>query len=161
MRYLIDGYNVFFRTRGVKFPLEMSRNAFIEALYESLSNRNIRGTVVFDSDPKESAYYPQRTFSKDLEIIFSPMNQTADDYILEHLSTNRSEQITLVTSDRHLAMESKELGANIVSVKEFFHLLSKEHFQAEESPQKPVEEDRYSFERLLKIFEDRYNKGAD
>ncbi len=113
------------------------------------------GTVVFDGRNDMSSDYPFRKKTKTLEIIFSPTNLDADNYILEFLITfnKKIKDIVVVTSDNELASKAKSLHASTLSVKEFLKLLNQKKPTTTHLDEKPNCECRFQLERLLKIFE--------
>ncbi len=121
----------------------------------------LHGAVVFDSHPDHSATHPIRADDPHLEIIYSPTNLDADEYILEYLSTYKrgSQPIILVTSDNELAFKAKSFGASILGVKDFLKKLHEKELHTTKAEEKPNLECRYQLQRLLELFENRYNSG--
>jgi len=123
-----------------------------------MSSIRIQGTVVFDSHVEHANIHPTRGGNGHLEIIFSPTNLNADQYILEYLSTMSSEKnnMTLVTSDNELAFQAKAFGVKILSVQAFLKLLYEKELHTTKAEEKPNLECRYEIQRLLDIFEKKY-----
>jgi len=116
---------------------------------------HMKGAMVFDSHSDHSNTYPIRSEHPHLEIIFSPTNLSADDYILEYLSTHQKVQnpITLVTSDNELAFRAKSFGASIMPVKAFLKFLHEKKLHSTHTEEKPSIENSQQVQRLLDIFE--------
>ena len=155
MNYVIDGYNLFFRLQTEVNPLKKKRENFIEALNEALESLHLHATLIFDSHQSHASIFPTKRNLKALEIVFSPEGLSADEYILERLTTERraSDQI-IVTSDRELAGRAKHLGAKTKTIEAFFEMLLKR--EAKKTPEKEEKletESSHNFERLLKAFE--------
>lgn len=120
---------------------------------------DMEGALVFDYIKTNPVNYPTRSSTGHLEIIYPPSNLSADDYILEFISTTTHLSLVLVSSDRDLCRAAKNLGAKIKSVPEFIELLKtrKKKTTHTEKESKPSASTDREFERFLSIFEDRYN----
>ncbi|MEM7174922.1 MAG: NYN domain-containing protein [Chlamydiota bacterium] len=158
MHYLIDGYNFFFRIQQDVLPLAKKRRDFIAALDQLFVELNLSCTLVFDSGRRLSDSFPSKQMLTSIEVVFSPANTSADDYIIEWLTAQRHrKQLTVVTSDRELACRAKTIGAKTESLEEFFRFLRKKEQRsvchAEE--EKAAFDSEAEFNRLLKIFEQR------
>lgn len=119
---------------------------------------NMQGALVFDRVKVNPVNYPTRSSTGYLEIIYPPSNLSADDYILEFLSTTDIPNLILISSDGDLCRAAKNLGAKIKSVPAFIELLKKQKKKIThlEDGKPSVTTDK-EFERFLSIFEDRYN----
>lgn len=120
MHYLIDGYNLFFRTtrgeEGKNFQTE--REKVILYLSEQLEIAKLQATLVFDAAWKEG---PSQTKIKgSLEILYTESGESADDWIVSQVKRSALPiEITVVTSDRNLAWRSRNKGAQTIHVEEF------------------------------------------
>lgn len=111
MLTFIDGYNVCFTVDLPGNTLEEER----ESLLSLLRDRSV--TVVFDA-PEFS-----RTHRGNLEIVYA--DQTADTYILSELERLAPSRATLVTADRALATQAKQLGAKVIAPADYIDKLRK------------------------------------
>lgn len=118
----------------------------------------LEGMVVFDSGKQNILQYGTHSTSQHLEIVFSPKNLPADDYILELLSYSLPRATTiLVTSDKPLSNQAKTLKVKTLSIPDFLSLLTKKNIARESKQEtKPKSESTSQMERLQQIFEERY-----
>lgn len=120
MHYLIDGYNLFFRTtrgeEGRHFQTE--REKIILYLSEQLEIAKLQATLVFDAAWQEG---PSQTKIKgSLEIHYTESGESADDWIVTEVKKSPLPiEIMVVTSDRNLAWRSRNKGAQTIHVEEF------------------------------------------
>lgn len=162
MRYLIDGYNLFFRIQQETDPLQKHRERFLKDLVMKIKILNIHATLIFDSNHKYANFLPSCKTFETVDVVFSPKNLSADCYILELLTWN-SHLITLVTSDQELALQAKNLGAHTQSIEEFIALLLKQNKDKRtEFEDKPIiRESEANLQRLLKIFEQQLSQDEN
>ncbi|NGX51051.1 MAG: hypothetical protein K1060chlam2_00908 [Chlamydiae bacterium] len=154
MRYLIDGYNLFFNIQKSVLPLQQKREKFLEDLDREIALIKMDATLVFDSNQEHTESFPSSKKMQALEVVFSPKHLSADAYILELLSWN-SHNTTLVTSDRELSLKATHLGATTQPIEEFIALLLKRGAKKTAQIEEKVElrESNANMQRLLKIFE--------
>lgn len=160
MQYIIDGYNFLFQLYAFDGTLEQGRETLLEFLDKASTQKNLQITIVFDGADLSS--YPHfKTFGS-LQVIYSPSYMTADDYILEELSSiDHPQTVTVITSDRQLANKARGFKAKTMTIDLFL----------EEVIQKKVkktivrQETKFDFQestqnilRLEKIFVDRLKK---
>ena len=164
MLYLIDGYNLLFRFFHSEKKLETQRNLAIKFLQEKTAALKIKAHLIFDAPHREEDL-PSSIYSKNLKIIYTPKNQSADEYILEKISLSKTpSQITLVTSDKSLQMQAKSFKAQIQSIDDFIDwLYVKEQGIKKES--KNLEDSealdtKQNIDRLLKIFEKKLKEDS-
>ncbi|MEM8727604.1 MAG: NYN domain-containing protein, partial [Chlamydiota bacterium] len=105
MRYLIDGYNLFFKLQGERLPLEEKREEFIHLLDRFVATFKIQVLMVFDSHYRNGKDFASKRPLSNIEVSFSPKNLSADQYLLELLEWD-SKNTTLVTSDKELSKKS-------------------------------------------------------
>jgi predicted RNA-binding protein with PIN domain len=168
MHYLIDGYNLLFRTlraRGSE-DLRYERERLVVELGIKLKIAGIDGALIFDSyhqiGPRE------RFYQQGLDVHYTDEKQTADEYILEWLRlVKRPQDYTVVTSDRGLARRAACKGARVQTVEGFKAMLGKLYLKKLHQPQvmelKPLptlvkispEKTETSQERYERIFEER------
>lgn len=158
MHYLIDGYNLLFQLDTKLENVEESRLEMLSSLVTLLPSLQMRATIVFDNRYYHALDVPTIEDRGGLEVIFTPKNLTADEYILELLETAKplSQQV-VVTSDRQLVMYVKDAGAKTQSVDAFFALLQKKRTARKKKfhDQKKTFQSQRDFDRLLRIFTER------
>lgn len=124
MHYYIDGYNLLFRILHAGDNLQKQRRELIEDLEAKCHFLELDATLVFDSH-----YQPDdgsRSHYNNLEICFTALNQTADEFILQALKeSSHPAQETVVTSDSHLAWRCRRYLAKTERVEEFMLWLDK------------------------------------
>lgn len=118
MHYYIDGYNLLFRTLQSSKDLRSQREALIADLATKANFLRLNITIVFDS------YYQQEEESynhvNNMKVCFTNVGETADDFIVKALNhLEKSDNQTVVTSDRDLANRCRIALANTKSVEEF------------------------------------------
>ncbi len=161
MHYIIDGYNLLFKTGEKIHPLQNSRQNIIDILGDLAENLKFHLSIVFDSSIEESSLFPSSYQKSGLEVIYSPRGSSADDYIVELLTVTKTvKNTTVITSDRELSMKCKQEGAKTLKIEDFFDLLIKRQraLKNKTKEHKPeYQETESNFNRLLKIFENRFN----
>lgn len=159
--YVIDGYNLLFQIEKEETSLQNSREELLDSLLTLMKTLGFKGVIVFDSPREPTDSYPSRFLKSPLEIIFAPKELSADAYILEYLSTQKTKH-TLVTSDRELSHRAKEYGALCLTVQDFLHKLKNSQNRLRtKGIEKPFQESTKNFERLLHIFEKRLQEDLE
>ncbi len=157
MRYLIDGYNLLFKSSKRKLSLENKRRALIEFLNELAKELSLQITVVFDGSSEDRAYLKSH-FDR-LELVYTEKKQSADDYIYEEVAHfPNKKNVTVVTSDRGLEQRCKLHGIEVYSISSFFQLLQKKKGKKTRKSQakNPFVESPAEMTRLLMLFEKRF-----
>ena len=152
MRYLIDGYNLFFKLEEEILPLEDKREEFISLLDEEVGNLRLKVLLIFDSHRENAEAFASKRKLKNLEVSFSPQNLSADHYILELLEWD-AKNTTLVTSDKKLAMEAKHHGAKIESVEGFVRFILRRRRKKNSAAKPQMQETDANIKRYLDAFE--------
>jgi predicted RNA-binding protein with PIN domain len=125
MHYLIDAYNLLFRSLKKRGPLQKTRQHLIEEINEEVSQLKLSVTLVFDG-ADDSLPHPTRGHFDAVEIVYTSKKQTADEYIFEEASYSRTPaQITVVTNDRELAAKCRLLNTKILTIDQFLAFLMK------------------------------------
>ncbi|GAB4193540.1 MAG: hypothetical protein Tsb0015_16310 [Simkaniaceae bacterium] len=158
MHYLIDGYNLLFHVFPQTKDFIACQSVLWDKLQELLTSFPSNATVVLDSFEENGRSYPSKAQIENLEIIYSPQQMSADEYILEYLQTHTAINQVVVTSDRALAEKAKRLGAKILTVEDFLNKIRKKRKRKkqEEQKEKAIQKDtKDNIDRLLKIFEKR------
>ncbi|MCI5051681.1 MAG: NYN domain-containing protein [Simkaniaceae bacterium] len=153
MQFLIDGYNLLFRRPERSQSLSESRRELIAYLINKLSTRNFKSAIVFDSNHELANINPTRYDKPPIEIIYAPEEKSADCYIIELIQIHKNpKSITLVTSDRGLAMRAKEYGAKTMEVESFMKMIEK---TSPKSEKRDYQESPQRISQLEEIFEKR------
>jgi predicted RNA-binding protein with PIN domain len=158
MHYLVDAYNLLFRTLKKRGPLEKTRHKLIEELNEAVSSLNLSVTLVFDG-AEEHLPHPTRGHFDAIEIVYTSKSKTADAYITEEVAHSKTPtQITVVTNDRELAGRCRQRRAKILSIDEFLGFITKKKIKKKRLTSHARGTFRDSdpeIARLLSIFEEK------
>lgn len=140
MLYLIDGYNLLFRSlRASEDDFKRVRENFIIHLSEQIEKARLKAKLIFDAPHTES--FVERSAALTLPIIYTDHKQTADEYILEFVSQEKHpKEVTVVTSDSRLAWAARGKGAYSMSVEEFRVMLGKKGMKEERRKEERREE---------------------
>jgi len=149
--YLVDGYNLLFFLSYDSPSLERGREKTISLLIQA--NQVFKGEIclIFDSNfaEKKNQYF----LSSQIKVEFAPNNLSADEYIIEKLQgANKTSNFKVVSSDKSLTMQVKELGVKTISVYSFLQKLRKSSEKNREEDSKPTKESSKELSRLAKIF---------
>lgn len=160
MHYWIDGYNLLFRITKNYREMKENERKLLSTLNQSIILLKYNATVVFDGREKDPPEALRRNFDA-LALIYTPHNQTADDYILEALadSANPAKE-TVVSSDYELLGKAKQRGANVLTIEAFLARLVKKKQKKKAATEKIFQESSTELKRLLKIFEDKLNEES-
>lgn len=158
MYYIIDGYNLIFSLVESRESLKVIRQKVIRDLQVKFAKKKISGMLVFDGahrrEEESGLSYPSP-----LIVAYAPKGQSADEYIVEQLeSSKHPKTITVVTNDRGLTQHARAAGSKVLKTIDFIEWLHKQ-----KGKRKPVEpkETQENIDRLLKIFEKRFNELDD
>lgn len=158
MRYLIDGYNLLFRTSKPGKALEKKRDQLIEELNQIVSDFHLKATIIFDGSHPGTSHAMRHHFDA-IEIIYTFEKLSADEYIIEEVeSSKHPHQFIVITSDRGLATTCKNLGAKTQSIEEFLTSLKKKKSKVKQKTKElhseiAFQDSNKEITRLLKIFE--------
>lgn len=154
MFYYIDGYNLIFSLTDTKKPLIHQRKTIVHFLQKRFVKLHLTGLVVFDGSHRRSEE-SGLSYASPLEIAYTPKGQTADEYILEKLEWNQQQiPSTVISNDRSLCSQARQLGAKTQSNDAFIHYLEKKKARKREKSCEAKDSPR-QIERLLKIFESK------
>jgi hypothetical protein len=121
MLIAVDGYNFIKQSPELRkleqIELQKAREGLLEQLrsYKRLKGHSF--IVVFDGR-QEGRLAGHRERSGGIEVIFSKPGEKADD-VLKRLASEKREGITVVTSDRDVALFAEKKGATAVSVSDW------------------------------------------
>jgi predicted RNA-binding protein with PIN domain len=121
MLIAIDGYNFIKQSPDLRrleqIELQKAREGLIDRLAQYKGFKGHAITVVFDGGPQRTPS-GNRERSRGIEIIFSKPGEKADD-VLKRLAAERKGGITIVTSDREVALFAEKKGAVAIPVSDF------------------------------------------
>jgi len=138
MHYYIDGYNLLFALFGTgSNDLKSQRERLIHDLNTKIEFLALDISVVFDSHfcPGEGS----RGHYHHLEILYTPQNITADDFIINQIkrSSNSTKDI-LVTNDKPLASRARDLLAGTQTLEHFLNWLDRRYSNKRHTKLKPT-----------------------
>lgn len=118
MAYLVDGNNVIGQTPGWHRDKPGSRLRLLGELAAFAAATRARVTVVFDGAPDPAA--PDGSSYRGVKVFYPARGADADS-VIERMVADSGDRrgITVVTSDRQLAAECRELGARVVRSGDF------------------------------------------
>jgi hypothetical protein len=129
MHYYIDGYNLIFRVLKAKDSLRDRRTTLITELSNKIELLKLHTTLVFDSQYQSTE--ATRHHHKNLEIYYTDEGETADDYIIKSLKAIKQSpnkrNVTVVTSDLHLAWRARRENALTMSIDEYLDWINRRH----------------------------------
>jgi len=124
---LVDAYNAAWRLFGdVGGDLDQARRRLVERAQEAIRHRRLRGGIgrvhlVFDTYPGAER---EGLRSRAGRVSWHYAKGSADDAIVEHMRLHEGRPggpgVVVVTNDRELAGRTRQLGARILGVDEFF-----------------------------------------
>jgi hypothetical protein len=158
MLYLIDGYNFLFRFIEKDSKIENQRNDLIDFIDKKALLLHLNINIVFDGHHQMNAF-PNRSYTENIEIIYTPKNESADDYILEKIKFSKHpSQITVISSDNILTKKAKQMQAKIQSIESFLVWLSEKEEKVEFEQEEEYSDSEENIKRLLKIFQEKLKK---
>ncbi len=151
MEYFLDGYNLFFWMTKESKSFSKERIEFIQSLQTYFRKLHLSGFLIFDGRHRREEE-SGRSYDDPLEIIYAPLGQTADSYIIEKLSVFKNpKEAIVVTNDKGLSSHARALNVIVMNNHSFLtYLLNKSSSHQETKKKK---ESSQNIERLLKIFE--------
>ncbi|MFY9556034.1 MAG: NYN domain-containing protein [Blastocatellia bacterium] len=118
MAYIIDGNNVMGQTPGWHRDKSKARMKLLEKLAAFSGGRKARVTVVFDGAPESDV--PDGAAFHGVKVLYAECGSDADTRIKRLVSASEERRgITVVTSDRQLALGVKSMGATVMRSGEF------------------------------------------
>jgi predicted RNA-binding protein with PIN domain len=102
---IIDGYNAlfqYFRGGYRKAKLEAQRDEFLQVLEDYCTGAHKNALVFFDAEKAGEPHPVKHTIKRGtLSVIFTPINTTADDAIIEYMGeVTDKRSFKVITSDR-------------------------------------------------------------
>lgn len=160
MLYLIDGYNLFFRSPpGPTF--EHKREALIEKLIQISKDYSIQITVVFDGKIEQFPHAIPH-WHRGISLVYTSSGQSADDYILEEVLLSQTPAtLTIVSSDEKLSKQCRLEGAKSLSIQAFATRFPLKERKNREESRREFAESSYHIKKYLEIFEERWKKMSE
>lgn len=143
-KVIIDGYNL------LALSGHKNRDALILHLSTYQKNTGHKVTVVFDGTHQGTGF-GSHTFEAGVEIYFSPLTVTADDFIEELLEKKEYAGVVVVSSDRKVQGYAKKAHCTSVESFEFSKKLS--------TSSRNLQTDLYGGEKDETIYKQKQKKG--
>lgn len=156
MEYWIDGYNLLFYLQETESKsFQESRENLLKFVHKNFSHKKI--VLFFDAAFQEDELYHAINF-QNFTIIYTPSKMSADNFILEKLSYEKyPKSITVVSSDNGLLSKVIDLDGKTKTLESFLKAPKQKKSKGDE---KPSTQPDHELERLLKIFEDKFNNES-
>mgnify|MGYP000116276111 FL=1 len=118
MHYIIDAYNLL----GQMDSISLSESGKEQKLIDFLQRfaKSIKLSLVFDG--KEDYSFARKERLEKLTVIYSPIDQSADAYIIEKLKGS-SNDLCAVTNDREIVAAAKKHKCQTLSCQAFLALI--------------------------------------
>jgi len=124
MIIVIDAYNLLHAMPSYKKTLtDQARIKFIKQLGQYGQSKGHKIVIVFDGGPYE---WPYKERMHAVQVVYSGVNETADDYIKEYLDSNRSKDLLLVSSDTELNRFAERFSIPSIDSAAFCYVLQEE-----------------------------------
>jgi uncharacterized protein len=118
MAYIVDGNNVMGQTPGWHRDKSKARRRLLEQLADFARVKKARVTVVFDGEPDQTA--PEGSAFRGVKVLYADRGSDADTKIERLIeSSSNSRGVTVVTSDRRLALAVRSCGSKVIRSGEF------------------------------------------
>jgi predicted RNA-binding protein with PIN domain len=136
-KIIIDAWNVIWRIPSlsplIPKKLEQVRSKFNMIIKNHYVRKNVEYKIIYDGQPH---VYPINQ-KQDPKVSFSRNPEKADELIIKFLKKQSSPKLwTVITSDRYLAHQAKNLGAHILSTEIFITKIIKSDSNWNISPTK-------------------------
>ena len=155
MRLLIDGHNLIPKVPGMSLQAIDDEDRLVEALQVYCRVRRQALEVFFDQAPAGRAGARK---AGQVTVRYVQQGKTADQAIIERLRGlgKAARECRVVSSDRRVRAEAKDLGATLVTSEQFAAELIEARYQAQaaqnENPAPPAEAE---IEEWLRLFKNR------
>lgn len=155
MKYYIDGYNYLFLLNKEEKSFEDQRESLLNEFATLLMDFKARVIIVFDAykthGEKSCINY------KNLNVVYTPHNQSADDYLIERVELSKvPKAITVVSNDKRLLKQVSYLSGSISSFETFLAFVKKKTKKAKDF--KPSSMSNKEFNRYEEEFKKRMKK---
>jgi len=124
MIIVVDAYNLLRATPPYKKTItDKERAQFIAQLSGYGRNKGHKIVIVFDGGPHE---WPFKENMKIVQVVYSGMHETADDYIKEYIQAHKAKDLLLVSSDSELNRYAEHHTIPSIDSSTFSQLLHEE-----------------------------------
>jgi predicted RNA-binding protein with PIN domain len=124
MIIIVDAYNLLRAIPPYKKTItDQERAQFIAQLGSYGRRKGHKIVIVFDGGPHE---WPFREKMKTVEVVYSGIHETADDYIKEYIDGHRAKDLLLVSSDSELNQFAARLQIPSIDSSSFNQLVHEE-----------------------------------
>jgi predicted RNA-binding protein with PIN domain len=145
MIIIVDAYNLLRATPPYKKTItEKERMQFIAQLSAYGRRKGHKIVIVFDGGPYE---WPFKENMKVVQIVYSGIHESADDYIKEYVQIHKAKDLLLVSSDNELNRYAEHLHIPSIDSSTFSQLVYEEFSQKASSAKKQ--------EEIIKLIQDK------
>jgi len=126
MSILIDGHNLIGQLEDLSLsdPDDEAKLVARLRVYRSATNRPI--TVVFDHGERYAP--PQGLSGSGVEVIFAPVDSSADELIVQRIAQSHEPHALLVVSaDKEVQAAARSRGAQVMTAQEFVRQMKETH----------------------------------
>lgn len=116
MHILVDAYNLLFAS---PFP---HRDALIQSVAGYQKRKGHRIQLIFDGT-HQGTLWGDRQVSQDIEIVFTPIKETADEWIESYLEYHQGQTGLVVSSDRRVQKAATAAGWEHMNSEHFLKYL--------------------------------------
>ncbi|MCB0325981.1 MAG: NYN domain-containing protein [Bdellovibrionales bacterium] len=112
MKIVIDGYNLLHQSQA------SSRDDLLHLLSKYQKNSGHKILVIFDGT-YEGTFSGDRDFFDQVELVYTPITETADDYIGNLVGSLKGSDSVVVSSDRKVQSFARSASLNFIYASEF------------------------------------------
>lgn len=124
MIIIVDAYNLLRAIPPYKKTItDQERTQFIAQLGAYGRRKGHKIIIVFDGGPHE---WPFKENRKNVQIVYSGLHESADDYIKEFIEAQHAQDLLLVSSDRELNSFAERNNVPSIDVAHFYQLVRQE-----------------------------------
>ncbi len=120
MIIIIDGYNMMKQADSDRHIGEQERQRFIQRLSRYGRRKKHTMVVIFDGGPQT---WPSKELINGVKVVFSGVNETADELIMQYIKDCRTKELLLVSSDNELARFASTHEIISIGVHDFDYLM--------------------------------------
>jgi predicted RNA-binding protein with PIN domain len=117
---LIDAYNMLKQIIIRREVAQQERNWFLSLIGRYSTKKRHHMVVVFDGGPYE---WLHKERAHGVQVVYSGVHQTADDYIKHYISDHKESDLLLVSDDRDLNRYAARFSMPSISPRDFYILV--------------------------------------
>ena len=122
MAYILDGNNVMGQTPGWHRDRAAARKRLLDLIARFANIKKVRTIAVFDGAPDQGI--PDGSGYRGVRVLYAERGSDADSRIEQLVESSRDRRgLTVVTSDRRLALAVRSLGAKVMRSGDFRRLV--------------------------------------